>query len=401
MLTATEQQLHLLETRCGKLEATITGQIEDVKRLTSERSDVAQELADARARVAALEDRLADLDGACAETTLALRASASEFSRTQLLAKRYRNTVNDLQGFCKAYVILSPLAGVSSPDACTIDIEAEGSFTFDGVYGPEDQAQDRCGVHAAVKDVLGGLNTALIGFGPAKVGKSRALLGPDGVCPAFMDTLFDSMHEHEVTHFNARISLGELFMDNFIDHLAEFGQTLSLGGSSDIRSLPVQSAPDVLRYMELAMQRVHTARRPRGHIFVALTVENFNKQGHFRKGSALFVDLASSQPQSAPSGRTAENLWLLRSVTSFCEAVTAAAAGSSDPPGSSLLRLLREAIGGNCKSTLVAVIGGPANLAENVSALTYASHFKGIRNSPTPYDIPAELQRLNLEASLE
>ena len=44
---------------------------------------------------------------------------------------------------------------------------------------------------------------------------------------------------------------------------------------------------------------------------------------------------------------------------------------------------------------------GHNTLDEMLSALTYASHFKNVLNSPSPYDIPAELQRLNIEAGLE
>jgi hypothetical protein len=407
MLAATEQQLKLVENRCTKLEATVKAQVDDLRRLTDERDTVVAEAELLRRRLQELEAKAASLGEQHGQAMLSLRSSALEFSKTQLLSKKYRNTVAELRGQCKAFVVVDNCPDVKLSDGCTIDAANRASFTFDAVTSLDSVSDESFGVPQLIRDVLTGYNTCAFTFGPARVGKTKVMFGTSGLVRGYITSLFDSLADHEVTHFNMRCSLGELHMDQFIDHLAEYGHTLAIGGSSEIRSIAVQSAEEALRLVEVGTQRLDALRRPRGHVFFAMTVENFDRRGHFRKGSALFVDIAGAHPQGSAAGRTPESQWVLRSVSSLCNAISLfAAAGpearaSAAAPQSSLLRLFKEAIGGNCKTSLIAVGASSASSEELFSTLTYASHFKTIENHPTPYDIPAELQKLNLEASTD
>jgi hypothetical protein len=402
MLSATEHQLRLIVARSQKLEETVKAQVLCVKELAGEKNHVADELRELRQRVAELERDEATLTKQHGEATLSLREAAVEYSKTQLLAKRYQNTVAELRGQCKSIVLArGQPSGFSMPDACTVEVSDEVAFCFDSVVEEDGMTAESLGCSQMARDTLSGFNTCTFSFGPTGAGKTSAIFGGNGAVRLFVTELFDTLVDNEVTHFSMRCSFGELHNDHFIDHLGEFGHTLSVGATTEIRSLQVQTVEEVLSYVDLGLERVRGQNRKEGHVFFALSVENFNRRGHFRKGSALFVDLAGATTGSAAS-RGPDSQWVMRSLSSVCNAIAMLASGDVKPddlPGGTLMRLLREALGGNAKSCMIVAVSESASHDENMSALTYASHFKNVVNSPTPYDIPAELQRLNLEAS--
>ena len=402
MLSATEHQLRLIVARSQKLEETVKAQVTAVKELAAEKEQVSTQLTELRQRVAELEHLEANIDHQHGEATLTLREAAVEYSKTQLLAKRYQNTVAELRGQCRAVIVSrNTPSGFAVPDACTVEVADDVAFCFDHVVNDTAPDSEAFGTVQMANDTLAGFNTCGFSFGPSGAGKTNAIFGESGAAKLFVKEIFDGLVENEVTHFSMRCSFGELYNDHFIDHLGEFGHTLSVGSTTEIRSLQVQTLDETMRYIDLGLERVRGQTRREGHVFFALSVENFNRKGHFRKGSALFVDLAGAGG-AGPGHRAADNQWVVRSLSSLCNSIAMLSGGSPNHdalPSSTLMRLLREALGGNSKATMIVAIDESTSHEENLSALTYASHFKSVVNSPTPYDIPAELQRLNLEAA--
>jgi hypothetical protein len=174
------------------------------------------------------------------------------------------------------------------------------------------------------------------------------------------------------------------------------------------------------------------------HTAFTLLVENFNTRGHFRRSHVTFVDLCGSQ---SPTISSPEQLWINKSISALCDVISMLAAtreqqeqpssapgvsssffqpssgGRSLSSGSSggggpvgaprpdiphrnnrLIQLLRDALGGNAKAAMVVSADAQVNTVDEVlTALTYAYFFKSVKQSAIPYDIPPELQRLNLQ----
>ncbi|KEG11235.1 hypothetical protein DQ04_02831040 [Trypanosoma grayi] len=180
------------------------------------------------------------------------------------------------------------------------------------------------------------------------------------------------------------------------------------------------------------------------HAIFSLSVESFNEKGHYRRAMASFVDLcgpptpaatrASASPAPAAARlATPEEQWVEESLQAVCDAVAATAqvrrvpssgGGNSSSSSSNnnndsrgdaaraavafnelpsshtncMARFLRPIFGGNAKAILVCCVDAAQHSREQVlNSLTYAYFFKRIQHQAVPYDIPPELQRLNLQ----
>ncbi|KAF8302132.1 hypothetical protein TcYC6_0048850 [Trypanosoma cruzi] len=157
------------------------------------------------------------------------------------------------------------------------------------------------------------------------------------------------------------------------------------------------------------------------HAIFALRVENFNDKGHYRRSMVSFVDLCGPPPSGAGSVMrplTPEEQWVDESLQAVCDAIAAtssvkpnegknaaerAGAAFDQLPSSHtncMARFLRPIFGGNAKATLVCCVDVEMHSKEQVlNAISYAYFFKRIQHQAVPYDIPPELQRLNLQLS--
>jgi hypothetical protein len=232
---------------------------------------------------------------------------------------------------------------------------------------------------------------------------------------------------------------------------------VGMASMNEVSSVQVQTVQDVLYLFQNGLQRTGGNQHPQNgrsgsvqshsglqgavrspaHSAFTLLIENFNTRGHFRRAHVTFVDLAGSQ---SPTISTPEQLWVNKSISAVCDVISmlaatreqqpqqqqssslpssiSAAAGTTafyqqhaasqgkgsvhrpDIPHRSnrLVQLLREAFGGNSKAImLVSADAQHSTVDEVLTALTYAYFFKSIKQNAVPYDIPPELQRLNLQ----
>jgi hypothetical protein len=499
MQTSTEHQLGLITKRAQVLEEQLGGQIELVRRLQADRDAAAAEVDDLRARLDAAERRASRVATEHDDAAVALKATANEYGKAQLLQKRYRNAVAEQAGYCRAFVVVrapeDAVAAASSSggahattrvafpgalvvaDDCTINLPGkwQRSLVLDGaiaVFPPPTPALSLSAAaadallpavaDAAISDVISGYNASLVCFGPPGQLKASLMFGDQpssaggtGLVQRTMRRLFQSLEGHRVTHYSMRMSMGEVTApdDQFKDLLSEYSNVLTLGRSPDVRCIPVQGESEALSLVQLGMQRAAEAHRggtgggggvgagsasqpasAAAHKFVVLTIENFDTRGHFRKGTLLFVDIAAAPvlggaaavPGRAGAGahvsyyqQSNEQLWAQQSSARFCDTVAylaggpsaaAVAGGAGRAPfpdnASGLMLLLGESLGGNSKTALITCIDSAAvvdpetrDAADGtVGALNVALMLKSIKNSALPFDVPAELQRLNLES---
>ncbi|RNF08290.1 hypothetical protein TraAM80_02796 [Trypanosoma rangeli] len=157
------------------------------------------------------------------------------------------------------------------------------------------------------------------------------------------------------------------------------------------------------------------------HAIFSLRVESFNEKGHYRRSLVSFVDLCGPPPEGARPAMQPmqpETQWVEESLQAVCDAIAAtssvtpaagqkaaarAEAAFDQLPSSHtncLVRFLRPIFGGNAKATLVCCVDVELHSKEEVlNAISYAYFFKRITHQAIPYDIPPELQRLNLQMS--
>ncbi|ESL07241.1 hypothetical protein TRSC58_05075 [Trypanosoma rangeli SC58] len=157
------------------------------------------------------------------------------------------------------------------------------------------------------------------------------------------------------------------------------------------------------------------------HAIFSLRVESFNDKGHYRRSLVSFVDLCGPPPAGARPAMQPlqpEAQWVEESLQAVCDAIAAtssvtpaagqkaaahAEAAFDELPSSHtncLARFLRPIFGGNAKAILVCCVDVELHSREEVlNAISYAYFFKRIPHQAIPYDIPPELQRLNLQMS--
>lgn len=281
-----------------------------------------------------------------------------------------------------------------------------------------------------------------------------------GFLARYVKHLFASLEAHDVTHFNIRCSFGEWNPQDpsmqVVDLLSDYGPAMGMGGGSrgglasssgtsaaaaahpanDLSSVQVQSPAEVYQLVALGMQRALHGKSRGGtassssvryatHLVFYLHVENFNTRGHFRRSTATFVDLCGSSTtptEHQPQGTvvlSSEQSAVNRSLAALCDVISMTSAASQqhlqntgqpllapiqDIPhrGNRLVQIMRDAVGGNSVATMLCCINAMAGVTkatvdEMLSALTYAFYYKAVKNFAVPYDIPPELQRLNLQ----
>lgn len=486
MIHATEQQLALVSRKVERLEQLVANDVSRVKTLRANRDEAVRLVETLQAQLAEARRKAEEVIRLHDEATLELKQNAAEYSKAQVLKKRYKNSLDELTGRCRGVVVLG---GTPNPDVlvvadeCTINVPVRNKqFVVDAVC-PVEEGNMAGGselllsgpgwsIQSMVSDVVKGTNSTVIGYGPACAGTTSLMFGSDrsawattqgghrhpvssmtpvngslhrgagavpsnstkvqpmpaiGVVPLFFTELFASLEALEVTHFNMRLSVGELASGNVVNDLLSdqlvslnvlsgvgptavggVGGMSSGSGSGEIRLLPFQSATEALVLLRTALQKVNP--RGKSHIVVHSVIENFDVRGHFRRATATFVDLAGALAEGSnrdPSAVGAQSMhpdqmWVNRTIQGFIDGLSVAASGKSladTPVGRTpILQLLGEALGGNTKTCLLCCISCSKNSFDAVlDCLVHLFQIKSVVNHPVPYDIPAELQRLQAE----
>ncbi|KAJ9459266.1 Kinesin-like calmodulin-binding protein-like protein [Diplonema papillatum] len=452
MITSTEAQLKAITSKSEQLEGLMTGKIEEVRTLKRDRDDLERDVATLRARLEEAEGRFAGCQGELEHKTASLKTVADEYNRAQLLKKKYQNTLCELKGCPRVVVKIrdpSHYNGVQSSrpgsrhewgavcvaDSCTVNVPSKSkSFVFDSVITPDDPqtAHDlfqQTNGPAMIHDVLTGVNVTIFTFGQRGAGKTFSLFGPsqadpngfraDGLIDVFISSLFAAMEQNDVDCFTVKAQMLELNNDCIYDLFSDPNQVSEHGPRFEIlrddkgrvhvpglQQVSVSKAQQLSQLFHWGVKtkdkRAHSASRVgRSHILFGCSVENYNKKGDFRRARLTFVDVTGG-------GTGAENAWINRTHQSLGDVISvlSTAANQQAPTAdvtkqhvpyrnSKLTLLLSDALGGNCKTTMLCcLLPSPSLMEELLTALIYAFHLKCIQNQVSAYDIPADLQKL-------
>jgi kinesin family protein 11 len=295
---------------------------------------------------------------------------------------------------------------------------------FDDVFGPN-STQDRVydsAVRPMVKDVLEGMNCTVFAYGQTGTGKTFTMSGAHdaecdvlsseaGVIPRAMSHVFEHLDSKEL-EYSVKVTYLELYNEEITDLL---GPPLEADGSNKTKhtlmedgkgGVAVKGLEEVyvssIQEVFAVLNRGNTRRRTeetllnkhssRSHSVFSVTVhvKDVSPDGEefVRCGKLNLVDLAGSENISrsgAKDSRAREAGEINKSLVALGRVITALVDKSGHVPyrDSKLTRLLRDALGGRCKTCVIATVSPASHsVEETLSTLEYAHRAKNIKNKP-------------------
>jgi len=262
--------------------------------------------------------------------------------------------------------------------------------------------------HPVVCDVLDGYNGTIFAYGQTGSGKTYCMFGPDcprqglqGVVPRTAEQVFDHIEASadETTEFTLRCSFLEVYKEQMRDLLDLGNQSLKVKELAQ-RGLVVHGLTrEYVTCVGEVMQVLRTGDRARSvartrmnehssrsHAIFMMQVEQRSAEGTELHGKLTLVDLAGSEKvgKSGCVGQELEEAKKINwSLSALGKVIDALAEQRPHVPyrDSKLTRVLQEALGGNCRTTLlVAVSPLSMHSDETLSSLRFATRAKAVRN---------------------
>lgn len=298
--------------------------------------------------------------------------------------------------------------------------EGEFKFQFDGVFYPGSSQADIFSliVLPIVKEVLKGMNGAVIMYGQTGAGKTYSMEGPrigdcnekqKGVLPRVVDELFGSVKSSdERTKYTIKLSMVEIYMERVRDLLDLSKDNLQIKESkaqgifvSGATEVTISDSAEALRSLSsgIANRAVGETQMnmssSRSHCIYIFLIEREMKMDK-RYGKLILVDLAGSEKaeKTGAEGRVLEEAKTInKSLSALGNVINAL---TSDSPGkanhipyrdSKLSRILQDSLGGNSQTALLCCCSpSPLNASESLSTLRFGARAKHIKENKTPKD---------------
>ncbi|KAJ1404710.1 P-loop containing nucleoside triphosphate hydrolase protein, partial [Ochromonadaceae sp. CCMP2298] len=307
-------------------------------------------------------------------------------------------------------------------------------FTFNASYGQDTEQRtfydESC--FSVIEGALAGFNSTIFAYGQTGSGKSFTMQGasttaPDltsmGVIPNSFSHIFRFIKASKDTHFTISCSYLELYNEEIRDLLSDHknsskpslkSPSLDLGEDPNksvyvkgLTHVVCESAEDLNKMLDKGLASRTTActlmnaESSRSHSIFTIIVEMSTTDATgevWRTGKLNLVDLAGSETQKktgATGAALQEGININLSLSALGNVITALT--SSNRPhipyrDSKLTRLLRESLGGNSKTVMIATVS-PAdyNYQETLSTLRYAQRAKKIKNQPKINEDPKDV----------
>ncbi|XP_068604371.1 kinesin-like protein KIF9 [Brachionichthys hirsutus] len=309
------------------------------------------------------------------------------------------------------------------------------SFRLDGVL--QDVSQEDVYARVCRPVVLGaldGYNGTVMCFGQTGAGKTYTMTGSTesyqqrGIIPRALQEVFREVKKRTERSFVFHLSYLEIYNETLVDLLSPHPTPggMAVMDAADagvfVRGLSlhaVRSEEEALGFLfEGEMNRVvgsHALNRNASRSHCVFTLHTACHAWTLSDAACVasrlsLVDLAGSERQrkTGAAGRTLKDAAYINRSMSFLEqAVLALADRRRDHVPfrqSKLTHVLKDSLGGNCNTVLVAnVYGEAAQMDETLSTLRFASRMKRIRSDPVVNertDSAARIRRLEKEIRL-
>ncbi|KAG9434603.1 osmotic avoidance abnormal protein 3 isoform X1 [Apis mellifera carnica] len=334
----------------------------------------------------------------------------------------------ELQQGCRNVVTIDPPS-----KCCTLECPATGTgngkvYQFDAAFNPEattESVYDNVG-SVIVEAVLDGYNGTVFAYGQTGCGKSHTMRG-------FIERTLDHIFEATSTasaemRYLALLSYLEIYNERLRDLLQD-GMSNMLTLKEDpnrgtyvaggLKEVTVKDAAECARLVEQGDRRraaaatKMNAASSRSHAVLTLSLETLaineedsKAENTVKRGRLHLVDLAGSERQArtgATGDRLKEAASINLSLSALGNVISALAAGHGRHVpyrDSKLTRLLRDSLGGNARTLMIACISpSDVDAEETLSTLRYAARARCIKNKPVINEDPKDalLRQYQLE----
>ena len=237
--------------------------------------------------------------------------------------------------------------------------------------------------------------------------------GEVGICSLAVDALFKKLKEKEDTKFQIKVSYLEIYNEQVKDLLNETQRISNIGLMIVEDSNKGVMVPDLAEYIvtnseELLKLVLHGNERrtmaatsanrfsSRSHAILQIVVESIDplKTGLITTAKLSLVDLAGSERASTAESRgmrMLEGSKINKSLLALGNCINMLSEkqknGSSFVPyrDSKLTRLLKDSLGGNAKTVMIACVSPAASCyEESINTLKYAERAKMVKNKLIP-----------------
>lgn len=271
----------------------------------------------------------------------------------------------------------------------------------------------KCCVHLRAQTeqskVLQGYNATVFAYGSTGAGKTFTMIGTPvepGIMFRSVEEIFRGVEanaEEGKDCFSVSCSFVEVYNENFRDLACETSSGILdlredpvcgsyVAGITEVQAQSVQEVMDLLQHGNQRRTTEPTAMNvtsSRSHAVLQVRVErrasNPSSVSGTLMGKLSMIDLAGSEraAETKNSGlRLLEGAKINRSLLALGNCINALASGSSFVPyrDSKLTRLLKDSLGGNCKTVMIAN-ASPSHLSyeDTLNTLKYANRAKNIR----------------------
>jgi kinesin family protein 6/9 len=301
------------------------------------------------------------------------------------------------------------------------------NFRFNSVLSNagQDSVYESCG-RSIVTGSINGTNGTIMSYGQTGAGKTFTMLGnltayhQRGLIPRAISQLFEEIESRTEYEYKVRCSYLELYNERVFDLLGEktgntkdwkIGEDTKTGMGMHVKDLTVVDCgaeEDVLNCLFRGAEMRTTAKHVlnitsnRSHCIFCVYLEQRSRLGSSEKvvhSKLNLVDLAGSErlkkvdvddvtsgTKSIDATTKRESMYINKSLTYLEQCVVALTTkGRSHVPyrQSKLTHLLKDGIGGNSNSLLLACIyGEEAHLEETLSTLRLAQRMMKVTNRP-------------------
>nr|XP_029517238.1 kinesin-like protein KIF9 [Oncorhynchus nerka] len=293
------------------------------------------------------------------------------------------------------------------------------SFRLDGVLHDvsQEEVYGRVG-RGVVLGALEGYNGTVMCFGQTGAGKTYTMTGATenykqrGIIPRALQEVFHEVEQRSDHAFSVHLSFLEIYNETLVDLLASVrgcpgvgpgGMAVveEAGGGVSVRGLslhPVHSEEEALNLLfEGEMNRIigaHALNKnsSRSHCILTVHIESRSRtlsDAKYVTSKLNLVDLAGSERlgKTGSEGQVLKEAMYINKSLSFLEqAILALADRRRDHVPfrqTKLTHALKDSLGGNCNTVLVANIYGEASqIEETLSTLRFASRMKCVQMDP-------------------
>ncbi|NWR66327.1 KIF19 protein, partial [Bucorvus abyssinicus] len=281
----------------------------------------------------------------------------------------------------------------------------EKSYIFDMAF--DSTATQETVYRATTQDlvtvVTSGCNATVFTYGPTGCGKTYTMLGTDGepgLCTRAMGELFRAIEDSSGdVEYKVSMSYLEIYNETVRDLLnpslgclqlrEDASGTVQVAGITEVSAINADEVMQLLaRGNGRRTQEPTAANRSssRSHAVLRVTVHQRRRGGGLRHGHLLMIDLAGSERAAQTQNRgqrMKEGAHINRSLLALGNCIQAlshrASAKHVNYRDSKLTRLLKDSLGGNSHTVMIAHIS-PASTAfkESRSTLIFAHRAKSI-----------------------